>query len=217
MRSYRIDIAQTEHGWAAECKAFSTTIDAGRLEDAVEGVRRECEDAAMRLLMEGKPLPADEPLDKNWTGKALYFRTSVQEDYEAGNQAPVRRNISMPAWLDKMLRRNNIDASKLFQEAAVARLSEIERTRGGYTKIASAADLEAACLPGVLDEYFERRLGGETGRIDPGRLAQLVAGIGRMTENAKELEKLTADGFASLLKQTEGPGRTTGSDEKEGM
>lgn len=197
MRSYRIDIARTENGWAAECKAFDTTIDADRLEDAVDGVRRECEDAALKLLMAGKSLPADEPLDENWTGKALYFRTSVQEEYEAANQAPVRRNVSMPAWLDRMLRRNNVDASRLFQEAAVAKLAEIERTKGGYAKISGIPELEAACAPGTLDEYFERRLEGESGRME-----QIVAAAGKMAANAKEMEKLAAEGFASLLKRT---------------
>ncbi len=158
MRTYRIDITKTDHGWAAQCKAFEATIDAAVLDDAVTAVRAECEDIARRLLMEGRQLPADEPLDPDWPGKALYFQTSIQEDYEASNQAPVRRNVSMPAWLDKMLRRSNVDASRLFQEAAMAKLREMEQERRGIPKISNISDLEDACLPGVLDQYFKARI-----------------------------------------------------------
>lgn len=201
MRSYRIDVRETEHGWLAECAAFGAAVDAAELMNAVDGVRLECEDIARRMLMEGRALPADEPLGPGWSGKALYFRTAVQEEYEAGNQAPVRRNVSMPAWLDRMLRKNNIDASRLFQDAAMAKLAELERARGGFTRIASVSDLEAACLPGVLDEYFDQRLS-----LGAGRLGQLVDAIGKMKEDTRKLEALAAEGFSALLQETKKPG-----------
>ena len=202
MRSYRIDLTKTENGWLADCKAFEIAIDAVELDDAIRAVKSECESEALRRLMAGQGLPEDTKIDEN-NPFAVYFNCAAQEIYEAGDDANVRRNISLPSWMDKMLRRANVDASKLFQDAAVAKLKELDgipnisttivqltilnamrekmREQGidpgdpkddmrrfveymyhGLNtvtkKISSVSELEDACLPGVLDDYFGRKL-----------------------------------------------------------
>lgn len=202
MRSYRIDLTKTENGWLADCKAFEIAIDAVELENAIQAVRSECECEALERLMSGQGLPDDTEIDEN-NPFAVYFNCAAKEIYEARDNANVRRNISLPAWMDKMLRRANVDASKLFQDAAIAKLKELDGTPNISTtlvqltilnavrekmreqgidpgdttddvrrllenmyhglnavtkKISSVSELEDACLPGVLDDYFERKL-----------------------------------------------------------
>ncbi len=79
----------------------------------------------------------------------------LTEQYRKEFSQPVRRNISLPEWMDRQLRRRDIDASRLFQAAAEAKLRE---TESGMRKITDSRDLPDACAPGVLEDYVEHAI-----------------------------------------------------------
>lgn len=60
----------------------------------------------------------------------FYFLTDVYREVQTrlGKQA-VRKNISLPEWMDTKLKYLDIDASSLFQEAAMKAIKEYETQR----------------------------------------------------------------------------------------
>lgn len=159
MERYKIEAAWTEFGWRLRCGAFNVEVDAGadELDGAVDAIKSLVAAEAAARLDRGEFLPADDPLGPDPSGIALYIDTDFQESFVRRSET-VRRNVSVPGWIDARLRRNNIDGSRLFQDAALEKLAELERTGKGLRRIDDLAALEDACAPGVLDEYFRRRM-----------------------------------------------------------
>lgn len=163
MERYRIDVKESPHGWTLTSTAFNLTVDAGldELDGAIGALKALMADSIQSKLDAGEPLPMDDALDEGrakGTALALYMETDFANRFVARTSETVRRNISMPAWMDLRLRRNGIDASKLFQEAAAAKLKELELINGSVRKITNVEELEDACSKRVLDMYFERRM-----------------------------------------------------------
>lgn len=158
MERYRISAEQTAYGWKLESKAFGIVLDAGPdgLDGAVGAMKDLMSKEAAERLERGDFLPAEDALEPGGNGLALYVETDFEASFVKRSET-VRRNISVPAWIDLRLRRNNVDGSRLFQDAALAKLAEMESTGRGLRKIQSVDDLESACAPGVLDGYFGER------------------------------------------------------------
>lgn len=158
MERYRISAERTGYGWKLESKAFDIVVDAGPdgLDDAIGAMKKLMAKEAAARLERGEFLPAEDALDPNGNGLAIYVETDFEATFVKQSET-VRRNISVPAWIDLRLRRNNIDGSRLFQDAALAKLAEMEATGRGLKKIQSLDDLHVACAPEVLDEYFGER------------------------------------------------------------
>lgn len=159
MERYKILMEKADHGWTLSSPAFGIKIDAldGELDGAVGAMKRLMEKEAMARLEQGEFLPADDPLDPESGAAVLYVETAFEDGFVKSSET-VRRNVSFPAWVDARLRRNNVDASRLFQDAALARLAELEATGRELRRIGSLEDLEAICRPGLLDEYFKSRM-----------------------------------------------------------
>ena len=159
MERYKLFATKTERGWRVDCPAFDITLDAGpdELDGAVTAMKALMEKEATDRLERGDFLPACEDLDADFDGSVIYVETDFMNSFVKKSEA-VRRNVSIPGWIDLRLRRNNIDASRLFQDAALAKLAELESTGRGLKKISDLGDLEDACTQGALDAYFEARL-----------------------------------------------------------
>lgn len=52
--------------------------------------------------------------------ETLYLYIDVEREFRIRKNTTVRKNISLPEWMDVRLRETGIDASKLFQNAAIA-------------------------------------------------------------------------------------------------
>ncbi len=164
MELYKIIAEPTEHGWEVSSPAFGITVDAADdsvLDEAVTALKGLMAVAAERKLAQGDFLPADGKLDPGDISDdgciVMYVETDFTARFLAQTSETVRRNVSMPTWMDLRLRRNNVDASRLFQDAAAAKLAEMEATGTGLRRIGSVRELEDACGQGVLDEYFRKR------------------------------------------------------------
>lgn len=162
MELYRIEAKPAPHGWTLCSPAFGVTVDAGEdeLDRAVQALRALIADEAQKRLDRGDFLPQDDAVDAESLngGMALYLETDFGNRFAARTSETVRRNISMPAWMDLRLRRNGVDASRLFQEAAAARLSDLERAGCGARKVSDVQDLLELCPGDVLDDYFRMRM-----------------------------------------------------------
>ena len=158
MERYLVYLKEYDDGhWRAECPALSVSCDAPDSANALYGCRRMIQETGRELLLAGNRLPKEEHIVIQGT-TPIMLEFDMESEYETNASAPVRRTVSLPEWLDKRLRAANIDASRLFQDAAVERLRQMDAERLGVPKIATKADLEDACLPGVLDDYFKYRL-----------------------------------------------------------
>lgn len=163
MELYRIEAKKAPHGWTLYSPAFGIKVDAGleELDGAMRALKALIADEAQAKLDKGDFLPADDTLDTSDVEDGcivMYMETDFKNRFIARTSETVRRNISMPAWMDLRLRRNGIDASRLFQDAAIAKLDELERTGLGLRKIRHVQDLEEMCTKDVLDVYFKSRM-----------------------------------------------------------
>ena len=161
MELYRIEAKLAPHGWVLTSPAFRIVVDAGPedLDSAVHALRTLMADEAQKRLNRGDFLPVDDTLDTPKDGSViLYMETDFGNRFIAHTSETVRRNISMPAWMDLRLRRHNIDASRLFQEAAMTKLKELEQVNSNTPNITSVQELIDRCPERVLDEYFQSRM-----------------------------------------------------------
>ncbi len=144
-------------GRTCTCEAFNIAVDADNAEDALKGCRRLCEEKGRNLLLAGNPLPEgiSDLNDLEDDDIRIVSEFDLTEQYRKEFSQPVRRNISLPEWMDRQLRRRDIDASRLFQAAAEAKLRE---TESGMRKITDSRDLPDACAPGVLEDYVEHAI-----------------------------------------------------------
>lgn len=165
MERYVFRIRQRDDGgWTASCSAFNIAVDADAAEDAVRALKGLVEDAGRRTLLEGSPLPAGHTeLEGDFSvpsgERLLICEFAMSEAYAAGKGKPVRRSVSLPEWLDNAIRSRGIDASRLFQDAAIRKIKEMDMERSGVRKVSDWRELEDACAPGVLDGYLEHCLG----------------------------------------------------------
>lgn len=161
MELYRIEAKPTPYGWILTSPAFGIAVDAcpKDLDNAVHALRTQIAEEAQKRLGQGDFLPADDALDTPDDGSVIfYMETDFGNRFIAHSSETVRRNISMPAWMDMRLRRNNIDASRLFQEAAAAKLKELEQVGTNTPNITSVQELKDRCPERVLDMYFKSRM-----------------------------------------------------------
>lgn len=160
---YRIEAVPGEHGWVISSPAFGIQVDApwDALDKATESLKQLMGEEAQKVLDAGEFLPRDNAFDGDEARNGalvLYLETDFGNRFMARTSDTVRRNISMPAWMDLRLRKHNVDASRLFQDAAAAKLAELEHAGGGRREIRDMQDLEEMCPKGILDDYFAKRL-----------------------------------------------------------
>lgn len=157
MERYLFKVSRREDGgWTASCDAFNVTVDADMAEDAVRTCRRLCEEEGQRILLSGELLPKSlDGLEEAMGDEfGLICEFSLTEHFKEEFSRPMRRNISMPEWMGRQLRRYGVDSSRLFQDAAAARIREISEGLDGTRKVTDWRDLEDVCAPGVLDSYL---------------------------------------------------------------
>lgn len=161
MEKYLTFLKESDRGWTASCPALNVTCDAPDKTGALLGCRTMCADAGRAILLDHGILPAEDSLDHIQPEPGtipILMEFTLSEDYQAAYSGPVRRTVSLPEWLDRRLRAAGIDASRLFQDAALDCLKRMELEQRGLRKVTDWRDLEDICTHGVLDDYFLTRL-----------------------------------------------------------
>jgi hypothetical protein len=96
------------------------------MENAVRAMKNQIEQEGVIRMKNGEDIPKSSTLDENGETANVYIATDIALKFKESATESVRKNISMPAWMDIQLRKYGADASKLFQDAAVAYINEQE-------------------------------------------------------------------------------------------
>lgn len=152
MELYRIVVNRTPHGYLATQEEFDLAIDADTLGNAVQAMKNQIEQEGAIRLKNGEALPEEEIESQNVKGEyVVYVSTDIERKFKESASESVRKNISMPAWMDIQLRRYGVDASKLFQDAAVSYLERQESKR--YKSITTMDELKDNVSEDLLRQY----------------------------------------------------------------
>ena len=98
-------------------------------------------------------------LDDIGEGSFVYLYIDIEREFKFRHNGTVRKNISLPEWMDMQLRDPEVDASKLFQNAAQ---EYIWKSSQKGTLINNVEELIKMVPKEILDEYIMQRLKGET-------------------------------------------------------
>lgn len=124
MEWYKVKVEKTKGGYYAESKEFDVGVNADTEEHAVSSLKKLIVEKGLLIMREGKTIPVPCNIDYESNAAYVYLEFDMQKAFRESLSESVRKNISLPAWMDLQLRNLGIDASKLFQEAAMKKIDE---------------------------------------------------------------------------------------------
>lgn len=126
MYIYKINTRQEEDDFfVAESETFQISCSADNLTDAVNSLNGELAKEIILLMRKGKPIPksCEVSLDGG-----IYMQVDADRLFrESFKSTMVRRQVSLPAWMDYKLRLYGTDVSKLLQKAARKEIKKHEK------------------------------------------------------------------------------------------
>lgn len=134
---------------------YDIRITADTYEHVIE-LMRECIVGEGVKRKDFNPDSTNDTSDIDGGGHAFLW-IDMEREYKIRNTASVRKNITLPEWMDTNLRELGVDASKLFQEAALEYIMNEEKSG----RITNVDELEARVPREVLDQYIIKRVKGE--------------------------------------------------------
>lgn len=160
MQIYTLLITETQHGFLVKQPDFDFAIDADTIENAISAAKRQIEQEGVLMMKNGKQIPEPKVYLNFNTGDAsrIYVEVDIEKKFKDSATESVRKNISMPSWMDIQLRYYGVDASKMFQEAAQAFLDSKEKKQVEYRAISTVDELIANVDKEVLNEYVMKKL-----------------------------------------------------------
>jgi hypothetical protein len=160
MELYKVNVIATPHGYCAKQPDFDLAIDADTVENAVRSMKNQIEQEGVNRMKNGKDLPRGATFDEEKDADTVYIATDIELKFKESATESVRKNISMPAWMDIQLRKYGVDASKLFQEAATAYIEKQENK--GFQKVTKSImtleELKSNVNESLLHEYAKEYL-----------------------------------------------------------
>ena len=169
MQIYTLFVQKTKHGIFVRQPEFNLEVDADTLENAIRAIKDLIEKEGCLRLKNGETIP-ESIFDKHYYEKGtvlpnhndniVFVQVDIEKKFRDSASESVRKNISMPMWMDIMLRYYNVDASRLFQEAAQSFLDKQKEKEQINKKavIRSVEDLEAQVDKKIIDQYILRKL-----------------------------------------------------------
>lgn len=161
MQLYCVMVTKTKHGYLAKQENFGLAVDADTLENAISAIREQIEQEGVIRLKNGKTLPESSFLvaaENSNDESIIYIQVDIEKKFRDSATESVRKNISMPAWMDIQLRYYGVDASKLFQDAAVAFLKKKNKVNVQYKKIETVDELVESVDQNILNQYVMNKL-----------------------------------------------------------
>lgn len=164
MQIYKLLVTKTKYGYLAEQEDFDIAIDADTLENVINAAKNQIEQKGVLLLKNGEQIPNSNMIQDDTLSKpgvsVIYIQTDIEKKFRDSATESVRKNISMPAWMDIKLRYYGVDASKLFQEAATdfIKNKEDKENNNAYKKISNVNELIENVDRKILYEYVMMKL-----------------------------------------------------------
>ena len=164
MQIYKLLVTKTKYGYLAEQEDFDIAIDADTLENVINAAKNQIEQKGVLLLKNGEQIPnsniiQDDTLSKSGVS-VIYIQTDIEKKFRDSATESVRKNISMPAWMDVKLKYYGVDASKLFQDAETDFIKDKEdkENNNTYKKISNVDELIENVDRKILYEYIMMKL-----------------------------------------------------------
>jgi len=150
---YKIGLKEMGTHVKASFTPYDITITADTMENAVmlmresmigEGIkRRDFSGATLKDESDGAP---------------CYLYIDMEREFRIRNTSVVRKNITVPEWIDFSLREMGVGSSELFQRAAIEYINRHELAAA--RKITSVEELEEMVPSEILEQYIMKRLRG---------------------------------------------------------
>ena len=145
----KVPESNDEYHYTAYFSPYNITIDADTKTDAIRTIK----DCIIKESVKRKNFDIEELQDTTPDTTEIITEIDIEKAFRLTHSNIVRRNISLPEWLDIKLRDLDTDASKLFQDAAKEYIAQHEN------KISSVNDLVKYVSKEVLDSYVLSRIG----------------------------------------------------------
>jgi len=161
MAVYKVYVRSTDFGYTVTQPDFNFIIDAEQLEDAINAMIAKIEMESMVLMINKLPIPTSDLTTNTEDEPTVLISVDLTKKIKENNTEAVRKNISMPAWMDMQLRYYDVDASKLFQEAALRFLEDKKtpkKTNCNSKEITTVEELIEKVPKKLLDEYVMTKL-----------------------------------------------------------
>ena len=135
-RVYPVIFTQTQDGFLIEAPDLKVLTEGVDMENAIDMVRDAISIAIVSMEEKGEDIPTPSAMEDIDTTKCTFaengksFISMVDIDTKAYRKqidtTPVRRNVSLPTWLNDEVNASGINVSRFLQEALMERLN-IER------------------------------------------------------------------------------------------
>lgn len=152
MKSYYIvDILHKDNGqWKVSCDAFKNApvVEASKLSIAIAKLKEMLETECARMQQIGEQIPeSDETAFERLADGKCMIELDTLKILKEENSEIVRRTISLPKWMDILIRNSEIDSSSVFREAVRAKLAD------DSPPIFTVEQLKQKTDPAVLKAY----------------------------------------------------------------
>ncbi len=146
---YRIKITKDGKGYIAECHALKILIEAGTPAEAVTGMEEMIRDRVADCVKKGNKIPDDDTIDIDGS---VYVTCDAEKAFRIKYGGAVRRSVTIPAWMDEIIRSDGLDASKMLQDA-------ISKKAESRITITNIKELKNSVDSSILDEYVREEVG----------------------------------------------------------
>ena len=168
MEVYVVMLKALKKGYIIHQPEFDITINADDITAAMNAMRDQIEIKGSLMLRTNQPLPQQstqlitDVLEGRQTNKndTIYgiVHTDIEKKFKESASESVRKNISMPAWMDIQLRYYGVDASKMFQDAATVFIEAKKKESLEIPKITTLEQLTKYVDEDLLKEYFNSKI-----------------------------------------------------------
>ena len=135
-RVYPVIFTQTQDGFLMEAPDLKVLTEGTDIENAIDMIRDAISIAIVSMEENGEVVPMASAMENiditkgTFTGDGKSFMSMVDIDTKLYRKqidtTPVRRNVSLPNWLNDEVNASGINVSRFLQEALIERLN-IER------------------------------------------------------------------------------------------
>ena len=155
MSLYTVKIEKKKDGlYVADADQFDVHVSAGTAAMALSSARKTIERDITRILQQDDKLP-DEAFVESGT---FVLDMDIPSILEASSNEIVRRTVSLPKWMDIMIRNSRVDSSAMFKQAVMEKLQSDNLEKADT--ITTVEELKKRVSPDVLKSYVMESLFG---------------------------------------------------------